>query len=464
VEEITDEAAANFRAETRQSLKLGSSAPTPLPLIETTYANRLGSGLKQVDDVLGGGMVPGSVILLAGEPGVGKSTLLLQVAKMVSERDSVLYITGEESAEQIKLRAQRLGIAGENILVSAEQSVSAIEKQIQTVNATLVIVDSIQSIFHPEITSAPGSVSQVRECAFALITATKLCNCAMVLVGHVTKEGSIAGPRVLEHMVDVVLQFDGDRARQLRILKTSKNRFGNTSEIGIFAMGEQGLEEVSNPSALFLGDRLNKIGLKQAASGTAVISGDGGSRSLLLEVQALVGASPYPAPRRVANGWDGNRLLQILAVLEKKLHLALCRYDVYVNIVGGFEFSDPAGDLGVACAVASSYFDRSVDPALVAIGEIGLSGEIRSVAQIDKRLKEASRLGFTKAIVPKSAMAKLAPIKQMQVFGVEYLAEALEIVMPGQSLKKEAPKPAFAGKGQFNTNPAAQDVLPEPAF
>lgn len=401
---------------------------------ETLDASRLSTGLLGLDEVLGGGLVPGSVILLAGDPGIGKSTLLLQVANYVASRQKILYVSGEESASQVKLRASRLGIKNANILVDSEQDVSKIRDRMLSAEVKVAIIDSIQAMYHPQIGSAPGSVSQVREGAQFIVSAAKSQNIATILVGHVTKEGSIAGPRVLEHMVDVVLQFEGDRARQLRILRAAKNRFGSTQEIAIYTMTTSGLSEVDNPSALLLGDRLSKLGRKQAPSGTAVIAGGEGSRSLLLEVQALVGNTHYPSPRRVVNGWDYNRLLQVLAVLEKKVGLAVSRYDVYVNIVGGLDFNDPSGDLGISVAVATSFLDRSIDPGLLCIGELGLTGEIRAVVSLEQRLKEAAKLGFHKALVPKCNLPLSGKIENMEVIGVDSLIDALTHSIPGAEL------------------------------
>jgi DNA repair protein RadA/Sms len=448
-----------------------SKGPRPLAEVEIAQSagneNRIASGLKGLDEVLGGGFVPGSVVLLAGDPGIGKSTLLLQVANHVGKSAPVLYVSGEESASQVRLRAMRLGVTGNSILVDSQQDVAKIRDRMLDSDAGVAIIDSIQSVFHPEISSAPGSVSQVRESAHLIVSAAKARNIATILVGHVTKEGSIAGPRVLEHLVDVVLHFEGDRARQLRIMKTPKNRFGSTQEIAIFSMTDLGLKEVDNPSAHFLGDRLSKMGRKQAPSGTAVIAGGEGSRSLLLEVQALVGNSPYPNPRRVANGWDYNRLLQVLAVLEKKVGLFLSRYDVYVNIAGGMDFEDPSGDLGISLALATSLLDRSVDPGLICIGEIGLTGEVRPVVSLTKRLKEAAKLGFRRAIVPKGNLPIDAKI-DMEVIGVELLTEALSLAIPGSQFpvqavvraadKTEAPgaKPQKSGSGNKPTEEAAQ--------
>ncbi|MBS1956299.1 MAG: DNA repair protein RadA [Cyanobacteria bacterium SZAS-4] len=401
---------------------------------ETLDASRLSTGLAGLDEVLGGGLVPGSVVLLAGDPGIGKSTLLLQVANYVAAKQKILYVSGEESASQVKLRASRLGIKHPHILVDSEQDVSKIRDRMLSAEVKVAIIDSIQSMYHPQIGSAPGSVSQVREGAQFIVSAAKSQNIATILVGHVTKDGTIAGPRVLEHMVDVVLQFEGDRARQLRILKAAKNRFGSTQEIAIYTMTTSGLAEVDNPSALLLGDRLSKLGRKQAPSGTAVIAGGEGSRSLLLEVQALVGNTHYPSPRRVVNGWDYNRLLQVLAVLEKKVGLAVSRYDVYVNIVGGLDFNDPSGDLGISVAVATSFLDRSIDPGLLCIGELGLTGEIRAVVSLEQRLKEAAKMGFHKALVPKANLPLECKIENMDVIGVDSLLDALTHSIPGAEL------------------------------
>ncbi|MFA7340134.1 MAG: DNA repair protein RadA [Candidatus Obscuribacterales bacterium] len=410
----------------------GGQANKALPLsqIDTDESGRLETGMAGLDEVLGGGLMPGSVILIAGDPGVGKSTLLMQVAKNLSRTHQILYITGEESAAQVSLRAGRLGVTSDNVLVAAEQNVVNAAEMMLASDSAVCVVDSIQSVYHPEIASAAGSVSQVREGTQLLIHAAKRKNIATILVGHVTKEGTIAGPRVLEHMVDVVLQFEGDRTRQLRILRAVKNRFGSTAELAIFSMSEEGLSEVDNPSALFLGDRLSKVGQKQAPSGTAVIAGGEGSRSLLLEVQALTVSTPNPSPRRVVNGWDYNRLLQLVAVLEKRAGLHLARLDVYVNIVGGLDFSDPAGDLGIALAVATSFLDRSIDPGLVAVGEVGLTGEIRPVLNLGQRLKEASRLGFKKALVPQASLPLSNIPKGMEVIGVENISEALQKAIP----------------------------------
>ncbi len=389
------------------------------------------TGFESLDRVLGGGLVEGSVTLLAGDPGIGKSTLLLQLAAALASPDfPVMYVSAEESTSQVLLRARRLGLTDAPVLVYSEQNVTAIRKNLAQCGAKFAIIDSVQAIYHPELDSVPGSVSQVRESAAAIMAQAKAAGTATFLVGHVTKEGSIAGPRVLEHMVDAVLQFEGDRARQLRIVRSAKNRFGSTSEMAIFAMTEEGLREIKNPSSFFLSARLEKKQGERSPSGTSVIASCEGNRSVLLEVQALVCPSSIASPRRVAVGFEAGRLLQILAVLEKRLGLPLGKQDVYVNIAGGLECNDPGGDLGVAIAIATACMDRSVDPLLVCAGEIGLTGELRSVVSLERRLREAESLGFTKAIVPSSGFTKEQGGK-LELIVAATLAEAVESAIPG---------------------------------
>lgn len=411
--------------------KAESSGPVLLPDLDADNCLRFSTGFDSLDEVLGGGIVAGSVILLAGDPGIGKSTLLLQIAANISSSLKVLYISAEESSQQLLIRAQRLGLASTPMLVDSEQNVSSIQQRLAETKSQFTIIDSVQAVFHPEIESTPGSVSQVRESAGSLVNHAKAADVATILVGHVTKDGNIAGPRVLEHMVDVVLQFEGDGSRQLRTIKAVKNRFGSTQEIAIFSMGERGLQEIKNPSAIFLGSRLEKQSGERAASGTAVIASCEGNRSVLLEVQSLVGLSTLGSPRRVANGFDTGRLLQIVAVLEKRVGLALSKQDVYLSIVGGMACNDPGGDLGVAIAVATSCLDRSIDPLLVCLGELGLSGEIRSVVSLERRLREAQSLGFKRALVPSSNLPLQAKLAGIELIPVDYLSDALEKAMPG---------------------------------
>lgn len=415
-----------------------STGPTLLSCLDDEDDIRYKSGFPSLDEVLGGGVVPGAVILLAGDPGIGKSTLLLELAGNLSAELNTLYVSAEESSKQVLIRARRLGLGESRMLIDSQQNVAHIQKQIINHKAQFVVIDSVQAVFHPEVESAPGSVSQVRESAGALVNLAKTHGVATVLVGHVTKEGSIAGPRVLEHMVDVVLQFEGDRSRQLRTIRAAKNRFGSTQELAIFAMSDDGLKEIKNPSAIFLGPRLEKRPGERSPSGTAVIASCEGQRSLLLEVQALVCASSLSNPRRIANGFDSGRLLQILAVLEKRVGLPVGKQDVYVNIVGGMECNDPGGDLGVAVAVATSCMDRSVDPLLVCIGEIGLSGEIRSVVNLERRLREAQVLGFKRAIIPHAEPGLKTKFKELDIIEADYLNEALEKAMPGLAKPKSA--------------------------
>jgi DNA repair protein RadA/Sms len=441
-ERVQEEASAPKRPALARMALVGetkSKGPLLLREIETSESDRMLTEIRGLDEVLGGGLVPGSVCLLAGDPGIGKSTLLLQVAKAISAKRKVLYVTGEESAAQVRMRASRLGIESDLLYVDSEQNISLIYERIIEQSPSVVILDSIQAVYHPDIASAAGSVSQVRESAQVVVTAAKANNIATIIVGHVNKEGTIAGPRVLEHMVDVVLQFEGDRTRQFRILRTAKNRFGSTAEIAIFSMNEMGLEEVENPSAVFLGDRLTNPA-RQAPSGTAVIAGGEGNRTLLLEVQALVANTSNPSPRRVSNGWDYNRLLQIIAVLEKKAGLFLGRSDVYVNIVGGLAFEEPSGDLGICAAIATSLLDRSVDPGLLIVGEVGLTGEIRPVSHLGAKLKEAAKLGFKRAIVPSANMPIGDLSERIKISSVQSLVEALRLIVPNAEFGGPGPR------------------------
>ena len=365
----------------------GEAAPPPRAI----------TGIDELDRVLGGGLVPASAILVGGDPGIGKSTLLLQTAaKLAKTGKRVLYISGEEAIEQVRLRARRLGVAGAPIELAASINVRDIVASIEkTKDAALVVIDSIQTMWLDAIDSAPGTVSQVRACSFELIRAAKANNFALVLVGHVTKEGGIAGPRVLEHMVDAVLYFEGDRGHQFRILRAVKNRFGATDEIGVFEMTDAGLAEVANPSALFLAERRGNI------AGSAVFAGLEGTRPVLLEIQALLAPNPGGSPRRSVIGWDSSRLSMLLAVLETRAGVRLNMTDVWLNVAGGLRVNEPAADLAVAAAIASAAFDKPTAPGTVYFGEVGLSGEVRQVAQAEARLKEAAKLGFDVAALPR---------------------------------------------------------------
>ncbi len=370
------------------------------------------SGIGELDRVLGGGLVPGSAILIGGDPGIGKSTLLLQlVAAIDAQGMQTAYISGEESVAQLQLRAQRLGVKGGHVKLAAANAVRDIIASLDGADAPkVVIIDSIQTMFVDMIDSAPGTVSQVRACSNELIKFAKRRNITLMLVGHVTKEGQIAGPRVMEHMVDTVLYFEGDRGHPYRILRSVKNRFGATDEIGVFNMGEDGLQPVENPSSLFLNQR------EEAISGSAVFAGVEGSRPLLVEIQALVASSPLATPRRAVLGWDSNRLAMVLAVLESRAGLKFSDREVYLNVAGGLRISEPAADLAVAAALISALTDKPIDAQTVIFGELGLSGEIRAASRGDLRLKEAAKLGFDKALLPKGSEHKnmrLTPMGQV---------------------------------------------------
>ncbi len=359
---------------------------------------RVSTNISEFDRILGGGLVQGSIVLIAGDPGIGKSTILLQTSGELSKQGKkVLYVTAEESSGQLKLRADRLDVNGDNLYIYPQTNLENIKAQIEEISPEFVIIDSIQAIYTQSITSSSGSVSQIRECCNILMQIAKTKNITILVIGHVTKDGNIAGPKVLEHMVDTVISFEGDKYKSYRMLRSMKNRFGNTSEVGIFEMGSKGLTEVKNPNELFLNERS-----QESIPGSAIIVTNEGTRPLLVEVQALVGTTPYPSPRRVANGVDFSRLLQILAVLEKRVGLNLSKQDVYINVMGGIEVDEPSADLGIALAIATCARDVVVDSQTVIIGEIGLSGEIHPVNNIDKRLNEAAASGFKKAIIPYS--------------------------------------------------------------
>lgn len=378
------------------------------------------TGIAEFDRVCGGGLVAGGALLIGGDPGIGKSTLLLQVTAQMATNTPTLYITGEESLDQVRLRAQRLGVAGAPLTLAAETDLTAMLHTLKANDYGLVIIDSIQTVHWDQIESTAGTVAQVRACAGELIRLAKQKGFTLMLVGHVTKEGTIAGPRVLEHMVDCVLYFEGDRNHQFRILRTVKNRFGATDEIGVFAMTQTGLQEVPNPSALFLGERDKPV------SGTAVFAGMEGTRPLLVEIQALVAPTGYGTPRRAVVGWDSARLAMILAVLESRAGVNFGQLDVYLNIAGGLRVSEPAADLAVAAALISAYTGDPLPEGQVCIGEIGLSGEIRSVSQMDLRLKESAKLGFTSALTPALKDSQLPNLS----IAIKQLRELRQLVQP----------------------------------
>ena len=403
----------------------------PIQAVGERALQRLSSGYGEFDRVLGGGLVPGSLVLVGGDPGIGKSTLLLQSARAMAARASVLYVSAEESAQQVKLRWRRLAEAstgepeaGEcnaaaDFQLLAETDLELVLQELEALRPAVAIIDSIQALHDAELGSAPGSVSQVRECAAALARIAKRQDTALLLVGHVTKEGALAGPKVLEHLVDAVLTFEGDRFASHRLLRAVKNRFGATHELGVFEMRDRGLAEVTNPSELFLGS-------DEPSAGTATIVACEGTRPLVVELQALVSTTSYASPRRSATGIAVNRLHQILAVLEKHLGLPLSRFDCYLAVAGGLEVEEPAADLGVAAAVVASYRDLTLPPGTVLVGELGLGGQLRPVGQLELRLQEAARLGFTRAVVPKgTGLAKAAAGFGLQLLEAGGVAEAL---------------------------------------
>ena len=397
----------------------GGTAPKLLSELDTQEEIRFPTGLSELDRVLGGGAVRGSVVLVGGAPGVGKSTLLLQLCGLVGRSEKILYVTGEESRRQLKMRAQRLGVSDGDIYVLAETDLGEIGAAIDSTEPTVVIIDSIQTMFDPELAAAPGSVSQVRECTMSIMRRAKADGFAAFVVGHINKEGNIAGPKVLEHMVDCVLYFEGEQSMSYRILRAAKNRFGSTNEIGVFEMADRGLREVPNPSETLLSGRPTD------RPGTCVARVVEGWRHILAEVQALAAKSGYAAARRNSNGIDYNRAMLLLAVLEKRGGLAVSGCDVYVNVVGGLQLDEPAADLATLLAVASSYRDVPIGSDLAAIGEVGLSGEVRSVTQLDHRLSETARLGFRRCIIPAHVRGDVQAPPGLKLISVRNVREAI---------------------------------------
>lgn len=394
--------------------------PTPIIHIESSPEPRVLTNNRELNRVLGGGIVPGSLILVGGDPGIGKSTLLLQTSFALTQAgQKVLYISGEESVKQTKLRADRLEASSPLLYVLCETNLELIEEAIQETDPDFLVIDSIQTVYHPAIASAPGTVGQVRECTGHFMRIAKGKGIATVLVGHVTKEGAIAGPRMLEHMVDCVLYFEGERHHSYRLLRAVKNRFGSTNEIGIFEMQEAGLVEVSNPSELFLSER--PLGV----AGSTVVASMEGTRPVLVEIQALVSTTNFPSPRRMATGIDHNRLSLIMAVLEKRMGLFLQNQDAYLNVAGGVKLDEPAVDLAVAISIASSFKDQPTRPYDVVFGEIGLTGEVRGVSRIDQRVKEAQKLGFRRVIMPEKSLKGWTHPAGMEIIGVNTVSEAL---------------------------------------
>lgn len=418
VEEVVDKKSAGTLA--KQKATASEAKVLPLSQIEMTYDKRVSTDMKELDRVLGGGIVQGSMVLVGGDPGIGKSTLLLQVCRNLSEHNiKVLYISGEESLQQIKIRAERIGNFGDSLKLLCETNLDTIKAVIDREKPQIVVIDSIQTMFNEEVSSTPGSVSQVRESTGVLMQIAKGMGISIFIVGHVTKEGVVAGPRVLEHMVDTVLYFEGDRHAAYRILRGVKNRFGSTNEIGVFEMRQDGLVEVENPSEYMLS------GKPEGASGSVVACSMEGTRPILLEVQALVCHSNFGIPRRTAAGTDFNRVNLLMAVLEKRLGLKLGDCDAYVNIAGGIKMNEPAIDLGIVLALISSYKDKPIDEKTICFGEVGLSGEVRAVNMAEQRVQEAKKLGFEVCILPEVCRKSMTEVKGIRLVGVSNLLDAM---------------------------------------
>jgi DNA repair protein RadA/Sms len=402
------------------------SKPSPLISVQSAEEPRTTTDMKEFNRVLGGGIVAGSLVLIGGDPGIGKSTLLLQISSQLANGGhKVLYISGEESVKQIKLRADRLNVDSSNLYIYSETNLELINLAIEQLNPEFVIIDSIQTVYHPEVTSAPGSVSQVRESTAEFMRIAKIQGVAIFIVGHVTKEGSIAGPRILEHMVDTVLYFEGERHHSYRILRAVKNRFGSTNEMGIFEMKETGLIEVENPSEIFLEERA------ESSSGSTVVASMEGTRPVLVEIQALIAPTSFNYPRRMATGIDHNRVSLLMAVLEKRVGLLLQNQDAYLKVAGGVKLDEPAIDLAVAVSIVSSFRDKPTRSTDCIIGEVGLTGEVRRVTRIEQRVREAEKLGFSRVIIPAHNLGGWNTSGKIEVVGVSTVEEALEYALGG---------------------------------
>lgn len=407
-----------------ESFAEGTSKPVPIVSEESNAEKRVSTKIPELDRVLSGGLVEGSLTLVGGEPGVGKSTLLLQICQGIAlAGESILYVSGEESVRQIQMRAQRLGVDAPSLFVLSETNVAAIEGAMKKMRPTLVIVDSIQTVYREEFSGAPGSVSQVRGCTALFMRLCKMMQISMIIVGHVTKDGAIAGPRVLEHMVDTVLYFEGERREMYRLIRAIKNRYGSTNELGVFEMRETGLVQIPNPSAYMLEGRPLDV------PGSAVTCSIEGTRPILTEVQALVSATTFGTPRRMATGMDYNRAIMLIAVLEKRAGMQLGAYDSYVNIAGGLKIAEPALDAAVIAAVASSFKGKPVSSQSFVFGEVGLTGEMRAVTMAEKRVVEGYKLGFTQCVMPQANLKGIRKPKDMRVFGAANIAELLELVL-----------------------------------
>jgi len=395
--------------------------PVPIDSIELEQDDRLLTGIGEFDRVLGGGLVPGTLVLIGGDPGIGKSTLMLEALHGIArEGRKVLYVSGEESIQQMRIRSQRLSAVSSDLLVVSENDLESILLMIESVQPDVIVIDSIQTMFSPDLTSAPGSVTQVRESTVRLMLMAKKTGVPIFLVGHVTKDGVIAGPRLLEHMVDTVLYFEGDSNHVFRILRAVKNRFGSTNEIGVFEMNENGLSEVANPSAAFLSERPANV------PGSVVTASMEGTRPILVELQALVSSTSFGNPRRTILGIDHNRVALLVAVMEKKLGMHLMGHDIFINVAGGVKVDEPAIDMGIVSAVASSFLDRSIPKGTITFGEVGLTGEVRAIGHVETRIAEAKKMGFARCLVPQSNLKRMTKVKEIEIIGVKTISEAIE--------------------------------------
>ncbi len=404
-----------------RSLSFPQTQPVPIDSVKLEQEDRLVTGISEFDRVLGGGLVSGTLILIGGDPGIGKSTLMLQVLNgLAGAGRKVLYVSGEESIRQIRIRSRRLTATGSDLLVVSENDMDSILSMADSVQPDVMVIDSIQTMFSPDLTSAPGSVTQVRESAMRLMLLAKRTGTPIFLVGHVTKDGAIAGPRLLEHMVDTVLYFEGDRDHVFRILRAVKNRFGSTNEIGVFEMREDGLNQVANPSAVFLAER------PENTPGSVVTASMEGTRPILVELQALASSTSFGNPRRTILGIDHNRVALLVAVMEKKLGMHLMGHDIFINVAGGVKIVEPAVDMGIVSAVASSFLDRPIAKRTIIFGEVGLTGEVRAIGHVETRIAEAKKMGFTRCLVPKSNLKRMTKIKGIEMIGVKTISLAME--------------------------------------
>jgi DNA repair protein RadA/Sms len=418
---VEERAAAGSGRRGFRAISAPQTAPVPIDSIDLETDLRLHTGIKEFDRVLGGGLVPGTLVLIGGDPGIGKSTLMLQALNgLARQGHRVLYVSGEESIRQIRLRSKRLNTVSSDMLVVSEVEIEAILTMIDTTKPKALVVDSIQVMFNGDLTSAPGTVSQVRESTVRLMLMAKKTGIPIFLVGHVTKDGTIAGPKLLEHMVDTVLYFEGDRNHIFRILRAVKNRFGSTNEIGVFEMKDKGLEEVANPSAVFLSER------PAGAAGSVVTASMEGTRPILVELQALASATNFGTPRRTILGLDPNRVALLAAVMEKMIGMHLMSYDIFMNVAGGVKVTEPAVDMAIVAAVASSFLDKAISDNTVVLGEIGLTGEVRAIGQADTRIAESRKMGFSRCLLPKSNLKRLPDVDGIEIEGVRTVSEVVE--------------------------------------